>query len=98
MQNIAKQSCAVLKAIAGNDDVKTSIVDAGGLPLIVSAMTTHLKHPTVAEQGCLAIGTIALRSSPNCIKIMAAGGAEIVLKTMEVHCNIEGVQVHVRTG
>ena len=68
-------------------------MDAGGLILIVAAMGTHVKQPTVAEQGCAAIGSIALRSPPNCVAIMAAGGSEVVLKAMQIHDNSAGVQV-----
>ena len=92
-QNIAKQVCTLLRAIAGNDDVKTSIVDAGGLLLIVAAMATHAKQPTVAEQGCAALGSIALRSPPNCTAIVGAGGVEAILKAMQIHPEKSGVQV-----
>lgn len=93
LQNIAKQVCTLLRAIAGNDDVKTSIVDAGGLALIVAAMTTHAKQPMVAEQGCAALGSIALRSPSNCTAIVGAGGVEAILKAMEIHPDAAGVQV-----
>ena len=93
LQNIAKQACTLLRAIAGNDDVKTSIVDAGGLGLIVAAMTTHAKQPMVAEQGCAALGSIALRSPLNCTAIVSAGGVEAILKAMEIHPDSAGVQV-----
>ena len=95
LQNISKQVCTLLRAIAGNDDVKTSIVDAGGLGLIVAAMTTHAKQPTVAEQGCAALGSIALRSPPNCSAIVAAGGVEAIVKAMQIHPDVAGVQVKV---
>ena len=92
-QNIAKQVCTLLRAIAGNDDVKTSIVDAGGLLHIVAAMATHAKQPMVAEQGCAALGSIALRSPPNCTAIVGAGGVEAILKAMQIHPEKSGVQV-----
>ena len=85
--------CTLLRAIAGNDDVKTSIVDAGGLLLIVAAMATHAKQPTVAEQGCASLGSIALRSPPNCTAIVGAGGVEAILKAMQIHPEKSGVQV-----
>ena len=85
--------CTLLRAIAGNDDVKTSIVDAGGLGLIVLAMTTHAKQPMVAEQGCAALGSIALRSPANCAAIVGAGGVEAIVKAMQIHAQSAGVQV-----
>ena len=85
--------CTLLRAIAGNDDVKTSIVDAGGLGLIVIAMTTHAKQSLVAEQGCAARGSIALRSPANCTAIVGAGGVEAIVKAMQIHAQSAGVQV-----
>lgn len=85
--------CTLLRAIAGNDDVKTSIVDAGGLGLIVTAMTTHAKQSLVAEQGCAALGSIALRSPANCTAIVGAGGVEAIVKAMQIHAQSAGVQV-----
>ncbi|XP_068693794.1 armadillo repeat-containing protein 6-like isoform X2 [Montipora foliosa] len=92
VKNIAKQVCTLLRAIAGNDDVKTSIVDSGGLGLIVAAMTTHAKQPMVAEQGCAALGSIALRSPSNCTAIVGTGGVEAILKAMQIHADSIGVQ------
>ena len=85
--------CTLLRAIAGNDDVKTSIVDAGGLGLIVLAMTTHAKQPMVAEQGCGALGSIALRNPTSCTAIVGAGGVEAIMKAMQIHSQSAGVQV-----
>ena len=85
--------CTLLRAIAGNDDVKTSIVDSGGLELIIAAMTTHAKHSMVAEQGCAALGSISLRNPSNCMAIVKAGGVDAVLKAMQIHKDSAGVQV-----
>ena len=66
---------------------------AGGLELIVAAMTTHAKQSTVAEQGCGALGTIALRNPSNCVAIVAAGGVDAIVKAMQIHSEVTGVQV-----
>lgn len=42
-----KQVLSALRAIAGNDDVKDAIVQAGGTGSIVAAMTRHLASPQV---------------------------------------------------
>ena len=85
--------CTLLRAIAGNDDVKTSIVDSGGLELIIAAMTTHAKNSMVAEQGCAALGSISLRNPSNCTAIVKAGGVDAILKAMQIHKDSAGVQV-----
>ena len=68
-------------------------MDSGGLGLIVAAMTTHAKQPMVAEQGCAALGSIALRSPSNCTAIVGTGGVEAILKAMQIHADSIGVQV-----
>lgn len=42
-----KQALSALRAIAGNDDVKDAIVNAGGTDVIVLAMSRHLGSPQV---------------------------------------------------
>lgn len=42
-----KQVLSALKAIAGNDDVKDAIVNAGGAELIVMAMNRHIANMQV---------------------------------------------------
>ena len=56
-------------------------------------MTTHAKQPLVAEQGCAALGSIALRSPANCTAIVVAGGVEAIVKAMQIHAQSAGVQV-----
>lgn len=56
-------------------------------------MTTHAKQPMVAEQGCAALGSIALRSPSNSTAIVGAGGVEVILKAMQIHPDSAGVQV-----
>ena len=38
---IFKQALGLLKALAGNDDIKITIVKSGGVQLILAAMTYH---------------------------------------------------------
>jgi len=40
-QGIVKQALGVLKALAGNDEVKIAIVKENGLLLVLAAMTQH---------------------------------------------------------
>lgn len=41
LQGIVKQALELLKALAGNDDIKIQIVKSGGIQLILAAMTQH---------------------------------------------------------
>ncbi len=42
--------CALIRAVAGNDMVKSQIQQSGGIDAIVSAMQGHLKAAGVVEQ------------------------------------------------
>lgn len=80
-----KQVLSALKAIAGNDDVKDAIVNAGGAELIVMAMNRHMASAQVCDQGCAALCVLALRKPNNCRVIMECGGALAALQAMKTH-------------
>lgn len=46
-QDVVKQVLSAIRAVAGNDDVKDAIVDAGATELIVLAISHHLGNPQV---------------------------------------------------
>lgn len=46
-QDLVKQVLSALRAIAGNDDVKDAIVNAGGTELIVMAVNRHMSNAQV---------------------------------------------------
>lgn len=52
IQDLVKQVLSALRAIAGNDDVKDAIVNAGGTELIVMAVNRHLSNAQVIPWNC----------------------------------------------
>ncbi|XP_015282865.1 PREDICTED: armadillo repeat-containing protein 6 [Gekko japonicus] len=84
-QELVKQVLSAIRAIAGNDDVKDAIVNAGGTDIIVLAMSRHLGSPQVCEQSCAALCMLALRKPENCRVIMEGGGALAALQAMKMH-------------
>ncbi|XP_038627966.1 armadillo repeat-containing protein 6 isoform X2 [Tachyglossus aculeatus] len=92
-QDLVKQVLSALRAIAGNDDVKDAIVNAGGTDLIVLAMTRHLASPQICEQSCGALCMLALRKPENSRAIVEGGGALATLQAMKVHPKEVAVQV-----
>ncbi|KAG1932089.1 armadillo repeat-containing protein 6 isoform X2 [Pimephales promelas] len=82
---LVKQVLSALKAIAGNDDVKDAVVNAGGGELIMMAMNRHMGNAQVCEQGCAALCVLALRKPNNCKVIMECGGALAALQAMKNH-------------
>ncbi|KAJ8011620.1 hypothetical protein DPEC_G00060160 [Dallia pectoralis] len=89
---LTRQVLSTLRAIAGNDDVKDSITNAGGVQLIVIAMNRHMGNAQVCEQGCAALSVLALRKPNNCQVIMEEGGALAALLAMKTHSNELNVQ------
>ncbi|KAH3741550.1 armadillo repeat-containing protein 6-like [Dreissena polymorpha] len=91
-KGIVKQALVVLKALAGNDDIKVAIVKAGGVPLVLAAMTQHQGNATVCASGCLAIATFVLRQPDHCTVVMDNDGHQMILQAMKVHPKDEIVQ------
>ncbi|XP_013381017.1 armadillo repeat-containing protein 6 [Lingula anatina] len=91
-QGLAKHSIGLMRTIAGNDNVKAAIVNAGGVELIVGAMGTHQAQPQICENGCAALGTLALRLPPHCAKIVKCGGHEVIIQGMKIHKDVSAVQ------
>lgn len=95
MQTIVIDALKVLKAVAGNDKVKMQITRAGGLALILAAITKHQKHPIVCEIGCACIAAIVLRNPDHCQNAMENHAAEVLIRTLTVHPDHAGAQVSI---
>lgn len=48
LQELVRQVLSAIRAIAGNDDVKDAVVNAGGVQLIVFAMNRHMSNSAVS--------------------------------------------------
>ncbi|RMB89799.1 hypothetical protein DUI87_33814 [Hirundo rustica rustica] len=90
--DVVRQVLSAIRAVAGNDDVKDAIVDAGATDLIVLAISHHLGNPQICEQGCAALCALALRKPENCSVIMEGGGALAALQAMKAHPREVAVQ------
>ncbi|XP_054142577.1 armadillo repeat-containing protein 6 [Melozone crissalis] len=90
--DVVKQVLSAIRAVAGNDDVKDAIVDAGATELIVLAISHHLGNPQICEQGCAALCMLALRKPENCSVIVEGGGALAALQAMKAHPREVAVQ------
>ncbi|XP_036255161.1 armadillo repeat-containing protein 6 isoform X1 [Molothrus aeneus] len=90
--DVVRQVLGAIRAVAGNDDVKDAIVEAGATELIVLAISHHLGQPQICEQGCAALCMLALRKPENCSVIMEGGGALAALQAMRAHPREVAVQ------
>lgn len=62
---IVRESLKLLKALAGNDSVKTSIIRVGAASVIESALNRHKADETIAKNALACITTLALRFKEN---------------------------------
>uniref|UniRef100_A0A2K6SPE8 Armadillo repeat containing 6 n=1 Tax=Saimiri boliviensis boliviensis TaxID=39432 RepID=A0A2K6SPE8_SAIBB len=85
----------LLKQLLSNDDVKDTIVHAGGMGSIVAAMTWHQDSPQVCEQSCTAQSILALRKPNNSRIIVEGGGVVAALQAMKAHPQEAGMQKQV---
>ncbi|KAJ0011683.1 hypothetical protein NQD34_012658 [Periophthalmus magnuspinnatus] len=91
-QELVRQVLSAIRAIAGNDDVKDAVVNAGGVQLIVIAMDRHMGNASVCEQGCACLSVLALRKPNNCKVIMEDGGTMAAVQAMKTHPDAVNVQ------
>ncbi|XP_029970043.1 armadillo repeat-containing protein 6 [Salarias fasciatus] len=89
---LVRQVLSAIRAVAGNDDVKDAVVNAGGVQLVVIAMNRHISNSAVCEQGCACLSVLALRKPNNCKVIMENGGASAAVQAMKTHTNAVNVQ------
>lgn len=82
---VAHAGCAMLRAVAGNDEVKKIIAARGGIGLIIDTMQSNLRSAKVAEQGSAALAAICLKQPGNATAIAAANGPHVIVKTMYMH-------------
>ncbi|XP_070701487.1 armadillo repeat-containing protein 6 [Pempheris klunzingeri] len=89
---LVRQVLSAIRAVAGNDDVKDAVVNAGGVQLTVIAMNRHMNNAAVCEQGCACLSVLALRKPNNCKVIMENGGALAAVQAMKAHTDAVNVQ------
>ena len=84
-ESVAHTGCSLLRAVAGNDDVKRIIGERGGIELIIDTMQSQLRSEKVIEQGSAAIAALTLKTPTNATLVVAAGGPHVIVKTMYMH-------------
>uniref|UniRef100_A0A8C9NCG9 Armadillo repeat containing 6 n=1 Tax=Serinus canaria TaxID=9135 RepID=A0A8C9NCG9_SERCA len=82
--DVVKQVLSAIRAVAGNDDVKDAIVDAGATELIVLAISHHLGNPQ--KQACMLIRNLVL-----CGPILALGAEVLIAEARAAHRDCDDV-------
>lgn len=82
---VVRESFKLLKALAGNDTVKTEIIKRGAAPIIESSFNRHKADETIAKSGLVCVSTLALRLKDNATALFETGIAETVIETLKIH-------------
>jgi len=91
--DVVMKCLQVIKALAGNDKVKTDAGRDGILPLVVTSMDRHVTRAGLVEAGCSAITSLTLRQSENsCQVVKECDGAVILTLVMSKHPTNRKVQ------
>lgn len=91
---IVRESLKLLKALAGNDTVKTNIIKNGAAPLVESALNRFKADENVAKHGLVAVSMLALRMKDNSQALFETGIAETITETMKIHEKNKVIQVN----
>lgn len=88
------QALKLLKALAGNDDVKSHIITAGSAPLIVSVISRFKKSESIVAAGLACISALTLRSSLNSGVFYDCGAPNIIIDCMKSYPKSVNVLMH----
>ncbi|XP_011642893.1 armadillo repeat-containing protein 6 homolog [Pogonomyrmex barbatus] len=81
------QALKLLKALAGNDNVKSHIVTSGCAPLIVSVISRMKRSENVVAAGLSCISALSLRSTSNSGVFYDCGAAQVIVDAMKAYPN-----------
>lgn len=80
-----REALKLLKALAGNDKVKTQIIEHGAAQIVCSALSKFKLDETVAKHALICISTLALRMKENSEALFEAGLPDLIIETMKIH-------------
>ncbi|XP_060068839.1 armadillo repeat-containing protein 6-like [Ylistrum balloti] len=91
-KGVVRQALGLIKALAGNDEVKLEAVKSNALEIILVAMIKHQANSAVAELCCAAIATLVLRNPAHCNAVISLAGHQSIIQAMKIHPKDAGVQ------
>lgn len=89
---ILRETFKLLKALAGNDSVKTHIIQNGAAPLIESALNRHKSNEAFSQHVLVCVAMLALRQKENSEALFETGISETIIQTMKIHPTSKVVQ------
>ncbi|RUS76476.1 hypothetical protein EGW08_015760 [Elysia chlorotica] len=91
-KGIVRQALIVLKALAGNDEVKVEIAKLGGIELIALALDIHQSNAQICEAACRVLTAVTLRNLNNSKLVMDCYGHQHIVQAMKLHPKEANVQ------
>ncbi|KAB0804035.1 hypothetical protein PPYR_01005 [Photinus pyralis] len=89
---IMRQYFKVLKALAGNDEVKIRIIQNGLAPLLIASLDSNKNSNLTATVGLGCIAALTLRSTENSKAFFDSGAPEVIYDCMTIHPDDASVQ------
>eukprot|EP00094_Tigriopus_californicus_P011390 TCALIF_10995-PA protein Name:"Similar to Armc6 Armadillo repeat-containing protein 6 (Mus musculus)" AED:0.06 eAED:0.06 QI:0/0.8/0.66/0.83/0.6/0.66/6/268/445 len=86
-KDVVGEVLKLIKALAGNDNVKRDILKLDGIRVIVNSMSKYTSVKLVAMFGSSALTAVSLRSPENATAIMACGGGQLLTQILKIHMN-----------
>lgn len=92
---VHREAIKLLKALAGNDDVKEKIIKHGAAALVENVLSRYKSDPSMAKHCLACVSTLALRSKDNSQALFETGITESIVEAMKIHSKNEMI---VRNG
>lgn len=89
---VLREALKLIKALAGNDTVKTNIMQKGAAPLIEGSLNTYKNNETFAKIALACISTLTLRIKENSKALFETGISETIIETMKIHPKNKDIQ------
>lgn len=88
-----KEACGLLRNLSIHLDNREAGGKAGTIEALVQVIRRHLEVVEVVEQGMAALGNLAANTDSNQLKVVDAGGMELILEAFAAHENQPSVIV-----
>jgi len=82
---VITETLKLLKTLAGNDNVKNSIREAGIFEHLVATMSRHMGSGGIIHAGCGVITATCLRTPKNAEKVIQHDGAMLLVTVLQSH-------------
>lgn len=89
---VIRESFKLIKALAGNDNVKVALMKSGASPVVESSLNRHKADEILAKHALACISVLALRSQEHSTLLFETGLPETIIETMKIHEKSKVVQ------